>query len=124
MPVKTGVPFNNNFSIDLERCGRLGGEMLFATTLAVPAALLGTWTSSCGPEFPERLRFEAVTVILGTSLKPTACRRTGQRSLSKSRWYMDLACEDGSIVQLDLYLLNASSLLVAQRPLGVACSYQ
>jgi hypothetical protein len=97
--------------------------MLLATTLAVPAALLGTWTASCGPEFPERLQFDAGRVSLEFA-KPTTCRRTGHRSLSRSRWYMDLACEDGSIVQLDLYVVNANSLLVAQRPLGVACSYQ
>ena len=99
------------------------GEMLLATTLAVPAALLGTWTSSCGPGFPERLHFDAGRVVL-SSPKPTTCRSASQRTQGPSRWYMDLACEDGSIVQLDLYLVHESSLLVAQRPLGEACSYQ
>jgi hypothetical protein len=90
----------------------------------MPAALLGTWTSSCTADFPGRLHFETAKVVLGSSPKPTTCRRTGQRPLSKSRWYMDLACEDGSIVQLDLYLADPNSLLVAQRPLGESCRYR
>jgi hypothetical protein len=96
---------------------------MFLAALAVPAALLGTWTSSCGREFPERLHFDAEQVVL-SSPKPTTCRSTGQRQLGKSRWYTDLTCEDGSLVQLDLYLVDANSLLVAHRPLGESCRYR
>jgi hypothetical protein len=98
--------------------------MLLATFLAVPAALLGTWTSSCGSEFPARLHVKATEIVMGRARTATACRVTGQRQLSTSRWYLDLTCDDGSIAQLDLFLVGADNLLLAQRPLGEACPYQ
>ena len=52
------------------------------------------------------------------------CRSANYRSLSEARWYIDLECQDGSLLQLDVYRVARDELLLARRPLGEACLYK
>jgi hypothetical protein len=91
---------------------------------SLPPAILGSWASNCNVDIPHRLSFGPTSVEVVRGASPLTCHRKGHRSLSEARWYVDLECNDGSPLQLDLYLVTRMSLLVAQRPLGEACRYR
>ena len=90
----------------------------------MPTPLLGSWASDCGSDLPVRLDIRSDRAeVVGRSGTST-CRVAGHRALGAVRWYVDFGCKDGSLLQLDLYLVSRNSLLVARRPLGEACSYR
>jgi hypothetical protein len=91
---------------------------------AVPGAIAGSWVSDCHADLPERIRFVPTGAATSGSSGTLKCRATGYRASSDVRWYLDLECSGGNLLQLDVYLVAADELLLARRPLGEACRYK
>jgi hypothetical protein len=100
-----------------------GTAQTVAEKTSMPAAVFGPWVADCAVDLPVRIDFVTSGAEVVSRSGPTTCHVTGVRSLSDVRWYVDLECKDGSLLQLDLYLTGRNRLLVARRPLGEACSY-
>ena len=84
----------------------------------------GRWASNCAADLPASIAFGSTGAEVAGSSGVLNCRTVNARALSKARWYLDLECRDGSLLQLDVYLVAADELLLARRPLGEACRYK
>ena len=90
----------------------------------VPATIQGSWVSRCAAGLPDRIKFGPSGAEVASSSDALACHLAHYRPLSVVRWYLDLECQDGSLLQLDVYSVARDELLVARRPLGQACLYK
>jgi hypothetical protein len=98
-------------------------ERAVADTQFMPAAMVGSWRLDCAGHLPDRLRFDRTGAEVVSHWRASTCRLAGHRALTPSRWYLDLACADGSLLQLDVNAIARDRLLIARRPLGEACFY-
>ena len=106
-----------------------GIKQVSAAGPTLPATIQGSWASRCTAEVPAHINFaptsaEVVDRSAASSSGARTCRLINYRSLSQARWYLDLECQDGSLLQLDIYLAARDELLVTRRPLGEACLYK
>ena len=100
-----------------------GIKQVSAAQLA-PVAIEGSWVSRCAAGLPDRINFAPTGAKVVSSSGALTCHLAHYRSLSEARWYLDLECQDGSLLQLDVYRVARDELLLARRPLGEACRYK
>ena len=86
----------------------------------MPPDLQGSWQSQCSGLGTDRMTFRSDDASLGPGVM-ASCRLVGGRKLGDRRWYLDFACADGRVVEIDVLQVSASRLLVSPRPLGEAC---
>jgi hypothetical protein len=100
--------------------------MTFAVFAVVPALLLGQWSIepaySCAPG-NGAITFGSEGVELGGAAA-TSCSYRGIATQHARRWYVDLRCRDGAIVEYDVNHLVDGDILIARRPLGEAARYR
>jgi hypothetical protein len=97
--------------------------MTVAPLSMLPAALAGIWTfTSEAPCVGDGFEFSERTATLRRQAN-VECRYEGVKAQHADRWYLDLACADGSLVQLDVNRRGHDTLLIAPRPLGEAHVY-
>jgi len=101
-----------------------GIKQVSAAQPLAPVAIEGSWVSRCAAELPDRINFGPTGADVVSSSGALTCRLAHYRTLSEARWYLDLECKDGSLLQLDVYRVARDELLVARRPLGEACLYK
>jgi len=114
------------------RCGVLGllflgyGGIVHAAGAEplTPGQIQGRWASNCAADFAGRIGFGTTGAEVARSSGMLTCRLVNARALSDVRWYLDLECDDGNLLQLDVYLVAGGELLLARRPLGEACRYK
>ena len=114
------------------RCGVLGllflgcGGIVHAAAAEplTPGEIQGRWASNCAADLPASIAFGSTGAEVAGSSGVLSCRAVNARALSEVRWYLDLECRDGNLLQLDVYLVAGGELLLARRPLGEACRYK
>jgi hypothetical protein len=89
-----------------------------------PAAIEGRWATRCAAGLPDVITFRPAGAEVASGSGTLTCRSAGHRSLGEARFYLDLECQDGSLLQLDVYRAARDELLIARRPLGEACVYR
>lgn len=91
---------------------------------AVPAMLLGGWAGPCTADLPSTFSIAmAKNAVLLTAGRRSR-RLTGRRNVTVRRWYLDFDCMKDAPLNVDINLIDPKQLLLAERPLGVACTYK
>ncbi|MDX2259581.1 MAG: hypothetical protein NW205_11780 [Hyphomicrobiaceae bacterium] len=90
------------------------------------AVLAGAWVAEeCRDGPPSVLALgDDGTLSIASAAEPVTCGLTAQRRQHRSRWYLDFDCGAQGRADFDVNALADGRLLVAQRPLGVACAYR